>query len=356
MMSYKNDIRHLWREGFKESEEYLDMYFGRIYNDGDALTIHYEDRLVSTLLLQPYSMLFYGRELPVSYICGAVTRRSARGRGYMSQLMNEAIHTAYNRGDMLCALIPNHDWLYFFFDRFGFSTVFLTDTQRFTSLHSFSSKENVDYTVVDDCYTDAVYDAFSQYERNRPGGILHTKRDFFNFLDNLSLHSDGVFVAVSRPDVPVAAMAWARNSQSMLEVLEVLGCDKEAELAAMRELRNRYPDTPMKYYAPSDTPGHRKLYSQGMARIVNVEMCLKAIAESNLSWRSSIKVSDPIIAANNHVYLVSKGTVTINDETSAPYDFDVDIEVLNRIVFSAPSTGKILGFPTHRSRISLMPH
>ncbi len=58
-MSKKEDVRHLWRECFKDSDEYLDMYFDRIYRDSDAMTVSVDNKIVSSLLSQPYKFLFH---------------------------------------------------------------------------------------------------------------------------------------------------------------------------------------------------------------------------------------------------------------------------------------------------------
>lgn len=354
-MSKKGDIMHLWREAYKDSPEYLDMYFDRIYRDADALTVEENDKVVSSLLMQPYMLWFYGREMAVSYIAGVTTRRQARGRGHASSLMRDALRLSRDRGDMLCALIPAHDWLYFFFDRFGFSSVFLSDVQRFTSLHKFAGEG--EYAEVDDRYSDAVYEAFSDLERQRPGGILHSRRDFVNFLDDLAMRRDGTFVAVSNGERGIVAMAWASLSDDVVQVYEVLGYEASDRQAAMRQLRLRFPDKPMRYLAPSDTPGHRRLHPRGMARIVNVRLCLATVAEANPQWKCRMRVTDPLIDDNNISLVIADGQCEEIDGVALPEpDFDVDISVLNRILFSSPSTGSTLGFPSRRTHISLMPH
>lgn len=355
-MSKKDDVRHLWRECFKDSDEYLDMYFDRIYSDTDAMTISVDGRTVSSLLSQPYKFLFYGQEMPISYLCGAVTRRNSRGKGYMTSLMNRAVRKAYDRGDMLCALIPAHDFLYFFFDRFDFSTVFLTDTQRFTAMHTFNAPSEHEYHTVDDHYSDEVFQAFTRFEHQRVGGVLHSQRQFINFLDELAIRSGGTFVVIGREDEPVAAMAWAMATDDAVHVFEVLGCDADSRRAALCQLRRQFPDKPFRYLAPADNKSSRQLHSRGMARIVNVGMTLEAIAAANPDWRCTIRVHDRMIEENNHTYVIEQGKVEINDVNPQRLDFVVDIDVLNRIVFSSPKTGSVLNFPSLRTHISLMPH
>lgn len=356
-MSKKENIRSLWRECFRDSDEYLDMYFDRIYRDSDAETVESDGKTVSTLLSQPYQFLFNGKELPATYLAGAATRRSARGRGHMTHLVEEAILRSAEKGDLLCALIPSHDWLYFYFDRFGFATVFLTDTQRFTSCHPFSSASGIEYKIVDDPYSDAVMEAIERFERQRPGGILHSRRDLINLLDDYAMRPDGTFIAVGRGDCSVAAMVWAYGAGEILQVNELLGVDDDARQAAMRALRQRFPDRPMRFLAPADSPGHRHLYARGMARIADARLCLETVASANPDWRSTIRIHDPLVEKNNRTFRIAHGRCELTEQDGAErLDLDVDITVLAKILFSAPPTGQLVGIPSARTHISLMPH
>ena len=85
-MNRKEEIKKIWKECFGDPQDYIDMYFSRVYSERDALTLEKGGRIVSSLLLQPYSMLFNRTDVTVGYIAGAATRRNARGNGYMSEL------------------------------------------------------------------------------------------------------------------------------------------------------------------------------------------------------------------------------------------------------------------------------
>lgn len=355
-MSKQEQIRRLWNETFSnDSREYTDMYFSRIYSDDNALVItNDEGRAVSTLQLAQYEMLLEGSRAGVCYIGGAITSRRYRGKGYMSRLMLQAIDIARERGNVMCALIPAHDWLYFFFDRFGFSSVYLADRQCYTSFHPFATRD--EYVSVPDHYSDSVYEAFVEFEQARGNGVIHTRRDLVNTLDELSLRPGGTFVAVGRKDVPVAGMAWAVDCGAFVQVNELLGVDDDGRTAAMHELRSKFPDRQFTVLAPAQSAQKRRLHPRGMGRIIDVGACLSILAAGNPKWQSAIRVYDPLIADNCHIYLVSGGTYAVDDTYSGKLNFDVTIDVFTRIVFSSRNTGEILGFPSERTHISLMPH
>lgn len=352
-MDKKSEIRKIWSESFRDTPQFVEMYFTRAYDDKNGMLLVDDDgRAVSSLVLQQYPFLYFGNELSSSYIAGAATKRAERGKGYMSELMKQALLESYRRGDFICALIPAHRWLYFFYDKFGFSTIFYVDKQRFTSLHAFAGPG--EYKEVDNPFDEKVYQAMARMERESGCGILHTKRDFLNIMDDVNLDSQSRFVALALPDGTIASMAWAVTTHNQVEVRELLGIDADARTAALRALRHYYPDTHFTLLAPPLTK-QRNLFARGMGRIVNVHKLIQACASSHPHWSAAIRVSDPIIEENNHIYVVSNGDVSIVDNLPfAELTLDVNIEVLNRIAFSTEDMGSIIGFPSQRPHISLM--
>lgn len=353
-MSYKDRIRKLWGEIFEDSRDYMSMYFDRVYQEEDAMVVTSTDEtLLSSLLLQQYPFLYQGQETSMGYIAGAMTRRNARGMGLMAGLIKKSFYKARERGDMLVSLIPAHDWLYFYYDKFNFSTVFYVDPQRFTSLHQFTSEGA--FTVEPDIRHKDVYEAFHRFEVERGCGVLHTLRDFLNIIaDNEA--DGGKIVALRNAEGEVASVAFAVVGASGVTVTALLGESEDAREAALAELRKQLPDLAFKVLAPP-LEEHRRLYDRGMARIVDVEKCLRMAASANPKWKSTIRVCDPDITENSGVYKIADGKVTrllYSDGFKMKLDLDLHIRVFNQVVFSAPHTGDIIGFPSLRPVMSLM--
>ena len=363
MSSKKEDIIKIWKESFADSPEYVDMFFRQVYLDEEALILQdAEGRTVSSLLLQEFEMSFHGSLLPVSYLCGAATRRRDRGKGYMSELMRDALRHAAERGDMMVALIPARSALYFFYDKFGFSTVFYTKEQRFTSAHTFPFEGDFEAVRDVDPLSERVREAFDRLQRARSCYIRHSQRDFTNIIADLRMDG-GDFVVVDTPDPEapdgrrIAAMVWAvyKRGDDLLLVNDVMGDSEPARMAALRELRRLHSDTPFLLYGrPTDTLGGR-LMPRGMGRVVNARMLLDAVAAAYPDFKCRIRVSDPELPdINSHTYIISRGAVETDDTYDGRLDFDVSIEVLAAMAFSAPATGEMLGFPACRPMLSLM--
>lgn len=248
---------------------------------------------------------------------------------------------------MLTALVPTRDWLYFFFDRLGFSTVFYNDRQRFTSLHTFGAGEG--YQPVDNPLSDEVFEAFHSMELQRGCTVLHSAADFRLSVEKPADEPGKAFVAVADGSRRVAAMAWASLSADgeLLTVTDLLGIDRPAMRGAMHELRRRFPDVAVQIMAvPGNT--HRRLYACGMARIVNVAQCLEIVAAANPELCLTMRISDRIITDNSHYYVIENGSSYLADERTDRPDFDITAEVLCRIVFASSAIGSIIGFPSVR--------
>lgn len=356
-MSKRDEIKKIWLECFRDSRQYVDMYFDQVYRDDEALLLADQtDAPVSSLMLQRYRMSFHGSEPAVSYIAGAATKRSRRGQGFMSRLMEMALAESAARGDMLCSLIPANEALYFFYRRYGFSTVFFTKEQRFTAFHAFPVSGEYHPYPID--ISDELWCAFDRFQHGRPCYVLHTRRDLYNIIADLK-SDGGDFVVMARDDEDrgseIVSMAWGVMSDGMLIVKDVMGEDSDCRAAALRQLRCLHADTPVLLLGhPDDTMGGR-LMPRGMGRIVNAGKALEAIAAAHPDFSCRLRVRDRLLPDyNSHTFIIGKGRCEIDDTYTGRLDFDVTVEVLTDIMFSSAEIGSIVRFPSVRPMISLM--
>lgn len=356
-MSKRDDIKRIYRECFRDTDEYVRMLFDTVYKDSEALVMNdYEGNPASSLLLRRYEMTFHGDIHPAGYIFGAATRRQQRGKGFMTRLISDALKVSAERGDMICTLIPASEALYYFYSQMGFSTVFYMKEQRFTSLHSFPGEG--EFEVMTDIDTDRVWEAFNRFQHERECYMLHSREDFRAILEDNRIDR-GDFIVMIRHDEDlgpiVASMAWAVVRNDLLLVTDLMGESVDARLAAMRQLRGIHSDLPFLLYGrPTDKMGGR-LMPRGMGRIVNVAKCLESIAREDPKRRLKIRVTDHLLPElNSHTFIMADGSVTVDDGYTGRLDFDVSVEVLAGILFNSAETAEIIGFPSVRPMISLM--
>jgi len=188
-MDIKTGIRQLFKDNFTVSREWLDFYFSAAYDERCALTAEQDGAIASSLMLDSYSMKLGDSFIDTGYIFGASTARRQRGKGLMSALIKDALAEARNRGHALVNLIPASDRLYFYYERFGFTTVFYSERQRYTSAHRFDIGDRYHRVNVD-------YDDFNRLELMRRATVIHSRDDFDYAVSDTSLDG-GSAVAVA---------------------------------------------------------------------------------------------------------------------------------------------------------------
>lgn len=350
----KDTVRQMWREAFDPDEHWLDMYFDRVYNHDDLLILTAgddDDVIASSLLLQRYTLYFHSSPVPMGYISGAVTRRRYRNRGYMKQLVRDALEEACERGDALVSLIPASRRLSLYYDRLGFSTVFYIDEERYTGVHRFEYSGT--YSAVDPLGSHEVYTAVDSMLRRRDNVVLHTYDDFQSILADVTL--DGGHTVALR-DVntgDIAAVALAVPSGERIVVRELLSVDSDARQAALDRVSGLYPSCPVSVMAPPDVRSI-PVHARGMARIVNARRLLEAYAAHYPGLTQRIRLYDPVLPCNSHIYVLDRGEVVVNDGFGGHIDLDVTPEILLSILCSDTPVGDIFGIPTARPYMSMM--
>lgn len=341
--SLKNEFKRLFRESFDEPQLWLDWFMESVYRDEDLLMIDDDDRIESALLLSRYEMSFHGIGMPVGYISCAATAKAFRGKGLMHRLITRALNAAAERGDIMCSLIPASDSLYFFYDKFGFATVYYIDEMRYTALHTFTPAAGYVASTPD-------FETFRRLERMHPCTILHTAGDFANIKHDIALDS-GKVLAVSGPDGS-AAMAFVTIGDEAT-VKYMPATDSNAAEAVLACVRAEVGEKPIIVWSAPDGRQAR-LRSRGMARIVNVGAMLSAVAAADTTTDQVIRVTDPIIPANDGIYILRNGECERTEQTLRRTTLDVSVDVLTRIVFSSQRIAEIFGITGSRPMLPLM--
>lgn len=356
-MNRKNEFRRLFRESFTVDPRWAEWFMDDVYTDEEALVLEVDGKAVSTMLLSSYPFAFHGKELSAAYISCVATARSERGKGLMHRLFPRALNEAAERGFAIATLIPATHRLYFFYDLFGFSTVFYSDEMRYTALHTFPVDGDFEETTPS-------YTTFRRLEDCRPCCIRHDERRFRQILEDYRL-SDGYVVEV-QDSSGAAAMAFVQTGAEakVTDLLADNDAAADAVLAAVRSHVSEKPvivmgipaDSPVEFASGPVTEKSRdlSLTSHAMARIINAESVLAALATAYPKIDQVVRVTDPLIASNNSIFTVRDGECTRTPATLRRPTLDVTIDVLTRIVFSAPEVGKIFNISTHRPVMTLM--
>lgn len=139
MIEFANDstaplVREMWKTCFNDSDEFLDIIFRYKYRHENTL-IYFENNVaVSSLQMLPYTITFYGKEIPFAYLAGLCTFPEYRKKGYMEQLIFKAHEILKQRNIPLAILVPAEEWLFDFYRKYGYEQVFEQGKKSIPSL------------------------------------------------------------------------------------------------------------------------------------------------------------------------------------------------------------------------------
>lgn len=119
----KQETMELWRDTFGDPEEFVNLYFSRVYKSEYNVCCQLGGRVVAALQTLPYKMLYHGREVNTAYVSGVSVTESLRGQDIGNNLMRQAHFRLYYKDTVFAALIPAEEWLYRWYSKCGYAQV-----------------------------------------------------------------------------------------------------------------------------------------------------------------------------------------------------------------------------------------
>lgn len=295
-MNYKQQVIDLWQACFGDSETFVQLYFSTKYAEENSVVYVENERVLSALQMLPYPMTCWSRELHTSYISGASTWPDARGRGLMKNLLIKAFGIMRLRDIHLSTLIPAEPWLFDFYKKLGYGTVFYSAVQTFTGVLS-SKVPQHEYSK------EELYAYFMISMRKRPCCVQHTFDDFCVILADLYL-AGGCVVTVSGNDGFIEGLALIVPDSGKIWIKEWMYDDENARITLLSEIKVLYPQ-----YEISVTTFVRQGYGEafGMIRVVDAPMILQYYAAAHPEEIWSFSLKDDQILSNTADYVLKGG-------------------------------------------------
>ena len=117
---YISSLINLWHKVFGDETDYIRLFFKEAYYDSECFAVNISDETVSGLYLLKCIIKYDGKIYRGRYLYAAATLPQYRGKGYMSQLIKEALDYAKKEKLDFIALVPADDGLYGYYSGFGF--------------------------------------------------------------------------------------------------------------------------------------------------------------------------------------------------------------------------------------------
>lgn len=257
----------MWRLCFDDSEEFIQLFFDRIYQEENALTIEVNGQIVSSLHIIPYQMTFCDDIASVAYIAGACTLPSERKKGYMAELLNESIDIMRHRDYDLTALIPADDPLFEYYRRYGYTELFDYTLEKYQLLETVHKNEFIDISVIDGKPTDDMFDYFDQKLRERQCCILHDRHGFETIVEEINL-DEGEVVVARNESSHIVGMAFILPSIDHLYIKELLYDDDSIREQILQQALIHRELKEAHYRTPPQLPDTHRL---GMGMVLNRE-------------------------------------------------------------------------------------
>lgn len=120
-------VRRLWEACFADEGGFNDYFFDAWFQPERTLVFEEGGALYAMLQMLPYRMHCGRQSRSVTYIYGACTAPEHRRKGLMAQLLEHSFALDQEAGSVASILIPQEDWLFGFYQSFGYQTVFFVD-------------------------------------------------------------------------------------------------------------------------------------------------------------------------------------------------------------------------------------
>jgi GNAT superfamily N-acetyltransferase len=281
-MDRKQQVIDLWRRCFDDSDEFVDLFFSRVYKDENELTIDKEGKVISALQIIPYTMTFWGKEISVGYIYGACTDPSERGMGHMTHLVNEAFQIMKDREVALAVTIPANEGLFELYRKSGFTEAFAYSTDTFLLPESPITSAELVVMEPEVPSSQDIYEFFDSEMRKRNICMLHDFDNFISIVRDYSL-SGGHIVAAIDNNEKIHGLAFVLNHNGSMEnnavhIQEILYDDIQVKFLLLQEVIKQYGGDKAVYRCVTNGMSNPPY---GMARVIDKDRLIDAWLHKN---------------------------------------------------------------------------
>lgn len=119
----EKQLKELYNAVFEDEEDFCDRFFNRFYHPLNVYCKTEEGKLCSALHVIDVTLKDEKRFYRAGYIFAAATYPEYRGKGYMGELIKDAIEGAKNKGTDMLFLIVAEEGLKQYYKKFGFVSV-----------------------------------------------------------------------------------------------------------------------------------------------------------------------------------------------------------------------------------------
>ena len=288
----KQQIIDLWKQSFGDSDEFIALFFDRVYKEENTLVIKKNGTVISALQILPYEMTYCGTTIPAGYICGVCTLPSEQGKGFMTQLMFTAIEEMQSSNYTLALLIPASPQLFDLYRRFEFANAFDYSTEEIYRENPTNEQEctpannpGSGFRIVsqDNLSPDTIYAYYHFKQRTHDCTVLHSAYQFETIRRDWILGKGEIWMAFLH-DQPAGLTFTMLSASETVSIREIMVENTETKNALVQSVLNHY-QLPKAILRVPPTPANSIRY--GMARVIDKEQMIELYRSSLMGVQSS---------------------------------------------------------------------
>ena len=277
----KQQIIDLWKISFGDTDDFIRLWFDRVYKDENTFVVRQNDKIVSALQILPCEMTYCGTTISAGYICGVCTLPSERGKGLMTRLMNQAVTAMHNRRYALAVLIPATPALFDLYRRFEFANAFdysieviqyeeLLKTLPSRHCERSEAIRHIEFQQIvshEKLSLNTIYTYYNAKQLERGISIIHSAHQFETICRDRILGGCEIWVALAN-EQPVGLAFTDSIKDKTLSIREIMYENTEIKNQLVQSILKRHQLHSATLRIP---PAPSNSVPYGMARIINVE-------------------------------------------------------------------------------------
>jgi len=218
---YLPQIKQIWKTVFKDSDDYIRLFFKYKYKHDETLLSVENGKVRSMLFFPQYNMKISKTLYKAGYICGAATSREYRGRGFMDKLLNKAFSFMLARGDAFSVIIPAKKELNDFYAKYGFRPLFKRGIAEYSDKPCLANKNNSVSLVR---FNDAakIIRIYNEIIRNCSGVVLQNIRTYNTVIKINELYGASYIIRDKNMKNKGYLFCWYNKDTDTLTVGEIM--------------------------------------------------------------------------------------------------------------------------------------
>ncbi|MDR0981814.1 MAG: GNAT family N-acetyltransferase [Culturomica sp.] len=327
------DYRRLWKICFPDdTDEFIRFYFERKFMPENSVSLYKGNNLIAAMMMLPYPFSFYTYKQSTAYISGACTIPDERGKGYMTTMMQNAIKYASEKDFTFTALIPQEDWLYSYYSKFGYSEIFQSAFEEYSIKYPINNSNitQVEGKEASVCF-DELYYYFNSHANSRDFTFLHDRYDFSTILEDLFI-AEGKFFVSRNSDNQIDGMMFtvAGDDKDSVRVYELFADSSDIKNHLLQTAGNHWKRKSLICKSPNVGNYFKK---SGMLRIINALKALQIYAKNNPEQTFEIYLTDDLLEINNGYFSVKDGNCKQSTMPTSSNCREIGIQQLPTLIF-----------------------